>query len=335
MILQIALAFCILCIIILSILLIKDNKPSDFIDDFEKAKIEACKIINKSREDLIEQEKKAIQEELKEAKIRAEEQKEKLQESLDVLYADVQAANERKEIQLQCITEELASKLKAETDRNATELMSVVEYYNQQRINVENEFNDFAAKMKEKHTEIEKEIKFAEDKQKEIIEEYKRAEEIKQNKNFYRIVLSESAIEDVKKLRKVADELHDPTVLYKLIYKTYYETPFNEMVGRVVTGRGNTGIYKITNLENGKVYIGQTKQAFKERWRTHLKRGVKAEPGTQNKLYAAMWQEGAENFTFEVLAECDTTELNKKEKEYISFFHANTWGYNSNSGVGT
>lgn len=335
MILQIALVFCILCIIVLSILLIKDNKPSDFIDDFEKAKTEACKIINKSREDLIEQEKKAIQEELKEAKIRAEEQKEKLQESLDVLYADVQAANERKEIQLQCITEELASKLKAETDRNATELMSVVEYYNQQRINVENEFNDFAAEMKEKHTEIEKEIKFAEDKQKEIIEEYKRAEEIKQNKNFYRIVLSESAIEDVKKLRKVADELHDPTVLYKLIYKTYYETPFNEMVGRVVTGRGNTGIYKITNLENGKVYIGQTKQAFKERWRTHLKRGVKAEPGTQNKLYAAMWQEGAENFTFEVLAECDTTELNKKEKEYISFFHANTWGYNSNSGVGT
>lgn len=335
MILQIALAFCILCIIVLSILLIKDNKPSDFIDDFEKAKTEACKIINKSREDLIEQEKKAIQEELKEAKIRAEEQKEKLQESLDVLYADVQAANERKEIQLQSITEELTSKLKAETDRNATELMSVVEYYNQQRINVENEFNDFAAKMKEKHTEIEKEIKFAEDKQKEIIEEYKRAEEIKQNKNFYRIVLSESAIEDVKKLRKVADELHDPTVLYKLIYKTYYETPFNEMVGRVVTGRGNTGIYKITNIENGKVYIGQTKQAFKERWRTHLKRGVKAEPGTQNKLYAAMWQEGAENFTFEVLAECDTTELNKKEKEYISFFHANTWGYNSNSGVGT
>ena len=332
MILQIALAFCILCIIILSILLIKDNKPSDFIDDFEKAKTEACKIINKSREDLIEQEKKAIQEELKEAKIRAEEQKEKLQESLDVLYADVQAANERKEIQLQCITEELASKLKAETDRNATELMSVVEYYNQQRINVENEFNDFAAEMREKHTEIEKEIKFAEDKQKEIIEEYKRAEEIKQNKNFYRIVLSESAIEDVKNLRKVADELHDPTVLYKLIYKTYYETPFNEMVGRVVTGRGNTGIYKITNLENGKVYIGQTKQAFKERWRTHLKRGVKAEPGTQNKLYAAMWQEGAENFTFEVLAECDTTDLNKKEKEYISFFHANTWGYNSTSG---
>ena len=288
-----------------------------FIDDF----------LEKKTQDALRKENEQI-----ERLARLSELESRSKQKRRMLLHPLKAANERKEIQLQCITEELASKLKAETDRNATELMSVVEYYNQQRINVENEFNDFAAEMKEKHTEIEKEIKFAEDKQKEIIEEYKRAEEIKQNKNFYRIVLSESAIEDVKKLRKVADELHDPTVLYKLIYKTYYETPFNEMIGRVVTGRGNTGIYKITNIENGKVYIGQTKQAFKERWRTHLKRGVKAEPGTQNKLYAAMWQEGAENFTFEVLAECDTTELNKKEKEYISFFHANTWGYNSTSG---
>ena len=45
-----------------------------------------------------------------------------------------------------------------------------------------------------------------------------------------------------------------------------------------------------------------------------------------------MWEEGAENFTFEVLAECDTDELNGKEKEYISFYHANTWGYNSTVG---
>jgi len=85
----------------------------------------------------------------------------------------------------------------------------------------------------------------------------------------------------VKKLRKIAGELHDPTIIYKLIYKTYYEKPFTEMVGRVVSSEAAAcGIYKITNLENGRCYIGQTRQAFKERWRTHLKRGVKAEPGT-------------------------------------------------------
>lgn len=104
------------------------------------------------------------------------------------------------------------------------------------------------------------------------------------------------------------------------------------MVGRVVMGRGDTGIYKITNINDGRVYIGQTRQAFKERWRTHVKRGLRAEPTTNNKLYAAMWEEGVENFTFEVLSECNATDLNAKEKEYISLYHGDTWGYNSTGG---
>lgn len=178
------------------------------------------------------------------------------------------------------------------------------------------------------------ELKKYKQKQSEIIEQYKREEEIKNNKDFYRIVISETAQQDIKKLKNIAEELHDPTVLYKLIYKTYYEKPFTEMIGRVVQGRGNTGIYKITNLENGRVYIGQTKQTFKERWRCHVKRGIRAEIGTQNKLYTAMWEDGIENFTFEILSECAADELNEKEKEYIEFYNADTWGYNSNKGVG-
>ena len=245
---------------------------------------------------------------------------------------DLAAARKRRDDQLQALAVELATEVSNKSKEGALQLQSVMDYYDQQKINISEEFQNFSLEMKAKKAQLEKEVKAAEAKQQEIIEEYKRAEKIKEDKNFYRIVLSENDIEDVKKLRKIADELHDPSVLYKLIYKNYYERPFNEMIGRVVTGRGNTGIYKITNLENGKVYIGQTKQAFKERWRTHLKRGVKAEPGTSNKLYNAMWEEGAENFTFEVLAECDTDELNGKEKEYISFYHANTWGYNSTAG---
>lgn len=105
------------------------------------------------------------------------------------------------------------------------------------------------------------------------------------------------------------------------------------MISRVIQGRGNTGIYKITNLNNGKIYIGQTKQAFKSRWLTHLKRGLKAEQGNENKLYKAMWTEGVENFSWEIVAECDVTELNEKEKEYISFFESDVWGYNSNKGI--
>lgn len=305
------------------------------VKDFETAKQEALKALEAKRKKRISEEELAIKLELGNAIEEAAKKRRSIEESIKNLDMDLAAARKRRDDQLQALAVELTTEVQNKSKEGALQLQSVMDYYDQQKINISEEFQNFSIEMKAKKAQLEKEVKAAEAKQQEIIEEYKRAEKIKEDKNFYRIVLSENDIEDVKKLRKIADELHDPSVLYKLIYKNYYERPFNEMIGRVVTGRGNTGIYKITNLENGKVYIGQTKQAFKERWRTHLKRGVKAEPGTSNKLYNAMWEEGAENFTFEVLAECDTDELNGKEKEYISFYHANTWGYNSNSGVGT
>lgn len=45
-----------------------------------------------------------------------------------------------------------------------------------------------------------------------------------------------------------------------------------------------------------------------------------------------MWEDGVENFTFEVLATCSVDELNQKEREYIALYHADTWGYNGTGG---
>jgi hypothetical protein len=57
-----------------------------------------------------------------------------------------------------------------------------------------------------------------------------------------------------------------------------------------------------------------------ERWRQHIKRGVGAETPTRNKLYPAMLSIGVENFTFEVIEECDRTQLDEKEDFYQEFF---------------
>ena len=231
--------------------------------------------------------------------------------------------------------EELKQLYSQKSKEEAQTIQNIVEYYAGERQRIQEDFDMFNDNIKQSREELKIAFEREKNRQDEIIEQYRRAEQIKQNKDYYRIVLSENNVDDVQKLRKMAKELHDPAILYKLIYKEYYEKPFNEMVGRVTNGtRGNVGIYKITNLENGRVYVGQTKQTFKERWRTHLKRGVKAEAGTMNKLYDAMWQDGPENFTFEILSECDVAELNQKEKEYIALYKANTWGYNSNAGVG-
>ena len=72
-------------------------------------------------------------------------------------------------------------------------------------------------------------------------------------------------------------------------------------------------IYKITNLINGKIYVGKSKNP-KVRWRQHKSHSKKR----NTKLYYAMRKYGIENFIFEVLEECDENIINDKEIYYIS-----------------
>lgn len=255
------------------------------------------------------------------------------QKEIKKMQNEVEAAEQRRNNQLISIAEELAKEIESKSKQGAIDLAGVTEYYEGRKADVIDAYNNFVEDIQEKKTQLSQELMAAQEKQKAIIAEYQRAEQIRQDRDFYRIQLSNYAIEDVQKLRRIAEELHDPSVLYKLIYKTYYERPFNEMIGRVVSeDQSACGIYKITNIENGRIYIGQTRQAFKERWRTHVKRGVRAETGTMNKLYQAMWDERVENFTFEILQTCKPEELNTLEKDFISLYQAAEWGYNSTGG---
>lgn len=158
------------------------------------------------------------------------------------------------------------------------------------------------------------------------IEVNKRAELEKSEKDFYRLQLSDVDLEEIARLRSVAPYLRDKEPLNKVIYKCYYEKPYTDLVGRVFNGRKPSGIYKITNLQNGKCYIGQATN-IPERWRQHIKRGVGADTPTQNKLYPAMLEIGVENFMFEVVEECKGTELTSKEKYWTDFYGAQTYGY--------
>lgn len=316
---------------------IKDNSDS-LIKEQRKLR-EAIKDIKTELVEIVEQEqlKRATQyngttEEIEKQLQEKEVELDRLKKQIEVEQHFIEREQERRTEELQLIAQKYAKEIEDLTKRETIDLQSITEFYESKKNTIVEQYNDFVAELKEKKEHLQTQLKQAENRQLEIIEQYKRAEQIRTEKDFYRIVLSEENIDDVQLLRKMSHDLHDPSVLYKLIYKNYYERPFNEMVGRVVTGEGSVGIYKITNLENGRCYIGQTKQSFKDRWRTHLKRGLKAEPGTSNKLYNAMWEDGVENFTFEVLAECNTDELNQKEKEYIQFYHADTWGYNSTGG---
>lgn len=86
------------------------------------------------------------------------------------------------------------------------------------------------------------------------------------------------------------------------------------------------GIYKITNLINGKSYIGHSKHIL-QRWTQH-RYDSKTK---QLPLYRAIRKYGIENFKFEILEECKIENLSKLEDYYINKY--NTYipkGYNYN-----
>lgn len=249
-----------------------------------------------------------------------------------ILENELSNAIMNKDVRIRQIAEELSQQSVLVATENTEKLNQLKQEFLAAKEQIQSEFTTFSDDIAAKKETLQKELTAQEAKQKEIIEQYKRAEQIREQENFYRIVLTDDEKEDVRKLRKMAEDLHDPTALYKLIYEQYYKRPFNELMGRIIGEDTSVGIYKITNMENGKCYIGQTKQEFKTRFLQHVKRGLKVEPSTKNKLYAAMWEDGVENFTFEVLAHCEAEDLNTKEKEFISFYKANEWGYNSTVG---
>ncbi len=159
-----------------------------------------------------------------------------------------------------------------------------------------------------------------------IIEVNKRAEMEKEQKDFYRLQLTEIDIEEIKRIRSIEPYLRKTEPLNKVIWKSYYEKPYTDLIGRVVGQNRKSGIYKITNINNGKVYVGQAVD-IAERWRQHIKRGIGADPPTQNKLYPAMLAEGVENFTFEIIEECPAAKLTEREKYYTDIFAAQSYGY--------
>ena len=154
----------------------------------------------------------------------------------------------------------------------------------------------------------------------------KREEEKRQAANFYRLILPESDLNEIAQLRSVEPYLRDKEALNKVIWKVYYEKPYTDLIGRVVGSGIKTGIYKITNLENQMCYVGQAVD-IASRWKQHIKRGLGAEAPTRNKLYPAMNAFGVENFTFEVVEECNRDMLDQQEDYWQNYFKAKEFGY--------
>ena len=93
------------------------------------------------------------------------------------------------------------------------------------------------------------------------------------------------------------------------------------------------GIYKITNLINGKIYIGQSRR-IEVRWKEEQAASQNVNSGAYNYLLSRAFRKyGLDNFSFEVIEVCNKEELNDREKYWIKYYHSfGSDGYNQTPG---
>lgn len=96
-----------------------------------------------------------------------------------------------------------------------------------------------------------------------------------------------------------------------------YKIGFNDMI---------SGIYKITNLKNNLVYIGQSINIH-ERWKYYYRKDV-----SNPELKEDIDNLGLEYFKFEIIEPCTLEELDEKEKYWINYYDSYNNGYNNTSG---
>ena len=91
-------------------------------------------------------------------------------------------------------------------------------------------------------------------------------------------------------------------------------------------------VYKITNIINNKVYIGQTIRPVEKRIRRHFNDAIKNKLDTH--FARAIRKYGTENFVWEIIDEAkNQEELNKKEQYWIKYYDSVNTGYNETDAI--
>lgn len=164
-----------------------------------------------------------------------------------------------------------------------------------------------------------------------INEEIMRQRHLDEAQDYYRVCLSDAAIHDIQLLQSVKAKLNNHAKFDELIYDVYVAKSVQEMVKRALQGGEPSGIYKITRLKTGEVYIGKSTNV-KKRWIEHCKTAFGNGTIAHSTLHTTMERDGIEHFTFELLEEVPKDKLTEREKYWINFYDSKDYGLNERNG---
>lgn len=242
-------------------------------------------------------------------------------QSVQAVYDTAQESMEK---QLDILVEDFSKKFKDCSAEYDEQYNKMLEEYTQN-------FLFFVEQAQQKMKEAQNALDKEQQKVNSAIEANKREEEKHKINNKYRISLQETDFLEIKRLKDLIPYMRNSRPISKIIWEVYFRQPTNELISRVLGNKSKCGIYKLTNLLDNKVYIGQSNDVA-ERWKQHIKCGLGIDTPQNNKLYKAMLFSGVENFTFELLEECSRDKLNEEEIYWINFYQSQDYGYNMTKG---
>lgn len=270
--------------------------------------------------DKILEERKVLQEEIKKEQRRVQEIESEYQ-SKKQLILDAKEAAER----------EYAERRDNLNNQHNTRYKELQNIFQEKQIQLQAEYDTKKLELDEQMESLRAELDTLQRQKAAVIEAKQKELALKEQADLYRLNISKTDMEDIQLLRSIQFKLTNSRILCMLIWQTFYQ-PLAKKKFPIILGKKEVcGIYKITNMKNDMVYIGQAVDIYK-RFLMHCKSGLGIDTPQGNKLYAAMLEDGLENFTFELLEECPREELNKKEAYYISLYNSVQYGYNSTKG---
>lgn len=273
--------------------------------DYEKYKLDECKKDLQATLDIYQN---ITDNKLKEIDASMEEQRQKRQADLDKQFEESKQALELKVERYKDDCEKLIAQITDMTERSKEENLTMIEQY---------------------HNEIEA----CKQQYESLLEPLKQYEKEKQERLFYTIQLPEEYQEDIEfLLTTVAAKVQHPDIISKLVWSEYVKPNLDNTFKRI-EAKAESGIYKLTSLENGMSYIGKSTDV-KKRIADHFKSSIGVKSIADQAVHHAILKEGFWNWSIEIITYADKEKLNELEKYYIEFFKTQEFGYNKNSGGG-
>ena len=183
----------------------------------------------------------------------------------------------------------------------------------------------------EQKIQIEENVQFEQEKFQNILAPLRLYEREQQERLFYTIQIPEEYRDDINfLLTSVAEKVKHPDIISKLVWSEYIKPYLDDTFKRIEI-KAEPGIYKLTNINTNKPYIGKSTDV-KKRITDHFKGSVGIRNIADQTVHHAILQDGIWNWTIEVITYCDKDKLSELEKYYIDFFKTQEYGYNRKQG---